>query len=162
MRLVFWVVLLSVVPLSVDARSEGWVITARDTTADYFAVAMANGEIGVAVGREPFALGSVILGGSYEPGFGDDVSRILEGINPLGLTSTASVGRYAACSAHDPFFNGRCDGRLSYTGLAEHALRSYDRSGSDGGTRCRGSFFKRSYRSRRVRRHPAGVAHGRM
>ena len=68
MRLVFWVVLLSVVPLSVDARSEGWVITARDTTADYFAVAMANGEIGVAVGREPFALGSVILGGSYEPG----------------------------------------------------------------------------------------------
>ena len=77
MRLVFWVVLLSVVPLSVDARSEGWVITARDTTADYFAVAMANGEIGVAVGREPFALGSVILGGSYEPGFGDDVSRIL-------------------------------------------------------------------------------------
>jgi hypothetical protein len=86
MRLVFWVVLLSVVPLSVDARSEGWVITARDTTADYFAVAMANGEIGVAVGREPFALGSVILGGSYEPGFGDDVSRILEGINPLGLT----------------------------------------------------------------------------
>lgn len=84
MRLVFWVVLLAVVPLSVDARSEGWVITARDTTADYFAVAMANGEIGVAVDREPFALGSVILGGSYEPGFGDDVSRILEGINGWG------------------------------------------------------------------------------
>ena len=83
-------------------------------------------------------------------------------VRSVGGPSTASVGRYAACSAHDPFFNGRCDGRLSYTGLAEHALRSYDRSGSDGGTRCRGSFFKRSYRSRRVRRHPAGVAHGRM
>lgn len=94
MRLVFWVVLLSVVPLSVDARSEGWVITARDTTADYFAVAMANGEIGVAVGREPFALGSVILGGSYEPGFGDDVSRILEGINPLGLTMAVDGHRF--------------------------------------------------------------------
>lgn len=86
--------LLSVVPLSVDARSEGWVITARDTTADYFAVAMANGEIGVAVGREPFALGSVILGGSYEPGFGDDVSRILEGINPLGLTMAVDGHRF--------------------------------------------------------------------
>ena len=94
MRLVFWGVLLSVVPLSVDARSEGWVITARDTTADYFAVAMANGEIGVAVGREPFALGSVILGGSYEPGFGDDVSRILEGINPLGLTMAVDGHRF--------------------------------------------------------------------
>ena len=94
MRLVFWVVLLAVVPLSVDARSEGWVITARDTTADYFAVAMANGEIGVAVDREPFALGSVILGGSYEPGFGDDVSRILEGINPLGLTMAVDGHRF--------------------------------------------------------------------
>ena len=80
MRLVFWVVLLAVVPLSVDARSEGWVITARDTTADYFAVAMANGEIGVAVDREPFALGSV--------------SRILEGINPLGLTMAVDGHRF--------------------------------------------------------------------
>lgn len=43
MRLVFWGVLLSVVPLSVDARSEGWVITARDTTADYFGLISQNG-----------------------------------------------------------------------------------------------------------------------
>lgn len=81
-----WLLLL--LPLAASARDKGWVITARDTTADYYAAAMANGEIGVTVGREPFALGPVILGAAYESGSGDRVSRILEGINPLGLTMT--------------------------------------------------------------------------
>ncbi|WP_290541090.1 glycoside hydrolase family 65 protein [Alistipes sp.] len=96
-KIVFLVGLLAIIPQLADAHSEGsegWVITARDTTADYFAVAMANGEIGVTVGREPFSLGPVILGESYEPGSKDDVSRILEGINPMGLTMAIDGRRF--------------------------------------------------------------------
>lgn len=176
MRLVFWVVLLSVVPLSVDARSEGWVITARDTTADYFAVAMANGEIGVAVGREPFALGSVILGGSYEPGFGDDVSRILEGINPLGLTMAVDGHRFDPSEVrpqHQSVDMRRAvhTTRFSTDGVTVvyriRALRNmpYALMTEVEVTAERDAevlFSNGSYRSRRVRRHPAGVAHGRM
>ena len=93
MKRILGIGLLLLVSWRVAAREEGWVITARDTTADYYAVAMANGELGVTVGRAPFALGSVILGGAYERGSERSVARILEGINPLGLSMTVDGRR---------------------------------------------------------------------
>ncbi len=74
-----------VAPLLSTAQDTGWIIAPRDTAA-YFPVCVANGAIGAVVGREPFAVGQVILGSSYEHGTPDAVSRILEGINPLGLS----------------------------------------------------------------------------
>lgn len=65
---------------------DGWVITARNPTGDYHAAAVANGELGVTVGRELFSLGQLLLGDASESGTAASVSRILEGINPLGLS----------------------------------------------------------------------------
>ena len=81
------------------AQNEGWVITARDT-ADYYSTSMANGEIGLAVCREPFVLGPVILGSAYEPGFKDAVSRVLEGINPLGLSVSIDGREFTSSEVH--------------------------------------------------------------
>lgn len=71
---------------STRTDDDGWVITARNPTGDYHAAAVANGELGVTVGRELFSLGQLLLGGASESGSEASVSRILEGINPLGLS----------------------------------------------------------------------------
>ncbi len=88
MKRLFAIGMLALLPLWASAGDEGWVIVARDTSSTYYAAAVANGEIGVTVGRTPFSLGSVVLGGAYESGTATSVSRILEGINPLGLSMT--------------------------------------------------------------------------
>ena len=67
------------------ACDEGWILRARDTAAAYYPVAVANGEVGMTVGRDPFAFGPVVLGAAYEAGSHGSVCRVLEGINPLGL-----------------------------------------------------------------------------
>lgn len=67
------------------ACDEGWVLLSRDTAAAYYPVAVANGEVGMTVGRDPFAFGPVVLGAAYEAGSHGSVCRVLEGINPLGL-----------------------------------------------------------------------------
>lgn len=72
---------------------DGWVITARNPTGDYHAAAVANGELGVTVGRELFSLGQLLLGDASESGTAASVSRILEGINPLGLSLRIDAGR---------------------------------------------------------------------
>ena len=84
MKRILGIGLLLLVPGWAVAGDDEWVITARDTTSEYYAAAVANGEIGVTVGRELFSLGAVILGGAYESGTEDSVARILEGINPSG------------------------------------------------------------------------------
>ena len=86
MKRILGIGLLLLVPGWAVAGDDEWVITARDTTSEYYAAAVANGEIGVTVGRELFSLGAVILGGAYESGTEDSVARILEGINPSGLS----------------------------------------------------------------------------
>lgn len=86
MKRILEIGLLLLVPGWAVAGDDEWVITARDTTSEYYAAAVANGEIGVTVGRELFSLGAVILGGAYESGTEDSVARILEGINPSGLS----------------------------------------------------------------------------
>lgn len=78
----FW----ACVPLAALARGEGWVITARDTSAAYYPAAMANGELGIVAGRAPLCFGPVLLGGAYERGTAERVSRMLEGIDPLTLS----------------------------------------------------------------------------
>ena len=88
MKRILGIGLLLLVPWWATAQEEGWVVVARDTVPDYYAAAMANGEIGVTVGRAPFSLGAVILGGAYESGTDRSVARILEGINPAGLSMT--------------------------------------------------------------------------
>lgn len=67
------------------ACDEGWILLSRDTAAAYYPVAVANGEVGMTVGRDPFAFGPVVLGAAYEAGTHGSVCRVLEGINPLGL-----------------------------------------------------------------------------
>lgn len=72
-------------PLCAAARGEGWVIAARDTAAAYYPAAMANGELGIVVGRAPFETGPVIVGSAYHRGTAERVCRIVEGIDPLRL-----------------------------------------------------------------------------
>lgn len=78
--------LLWLMPLFAVAQNDGWTLRARDT-ARYAPAAMANGELGLVVGKEPFAVGPLIVGGACERGGRGGVSRILEGICPLGLTA---------------------------------------------------------------------------
>ncbi len=93
--------LLLLVPWRIAAQNEEWVIVARDTLPAYYAAAVANGELGVTVNRELFSQGAVILGGAYESGSRNGVARILEGINPSGLSITID-GRGVAPSAMRP------------------------------------------------------------
>lgn len=81
----FSILLLCLVPLSAAAQESGWTIAARDT-ARYAPATVANGELGLVVGKEPFAVGPLLVGGACERGGRGGVSRILEGIRPLGLT----------------------------------------------------------------------------
>lgn len=81
----FFPLLLWLAPLCVSAQSDGWTIIARDTSG-YVPAAMANGQLGLVVGREPFEVGPLLLGSACERGSRDRVSRILEGICPLGLS----------------------------------------------------------------------------
>ena len=91
-------------PSEVLARDDdGWMITARNPSGEYYAAAVANGELGVTVGRSLFSLGTVLLGGASEAGSPESVSRILEGINPLGLTLSVD-GRPVTDSAQQPEF----------------------------------------------------------
>lgn len=77
--------LLWLAPFCVSAQSDGWTIIARDTSG-YVPAAMANGQLGLVVGREPFEVGPLLLGSACERGDRNRVSRILEGICPLGLS----------------------------------------------------------------------------
>jgi len=77
--------LLWFVPLCTAAQEDGWTIIARDTSG-YVPAAMANGQLGLVVGREPFEVGPLLLGSACERGDRNRVSRILEGICPLGLS----------------------------------------------------------------------------
>ncbi len=81
--------LLWLMPLLATAQEDGWTILTRDT-ARYAPAAVANGELGLVVGREPFRVGPLILGSSYERADRHRVSRILEGICPLGLSMVRS------------------------------------------------------------------------
>lgn len=81
----FLSLLLWLAPLCVSAQTDGWTIVARDTSG-YVPAAMANGQLGLVVGRKPFEAGPLLLGSSYERGGRNSVSRILEGICPLGLS----------------------------------------------------------------------------
>lgn len=76
---------LWLMPLLAAAQDDGWTIVARDT-ARYAPAAVANGEIGLVVSREPLEAGPLILGSACERGDRNRVSRILEGICPLGLS----------------------------------------------------------------------------
>ena len=69
--------------------NSGWIIVAQPGP-DYYPAAVANGEIGVTVGKGPFKLGSVIIGSAFEHGSARSVSHILEGINPIGLSLTVN------------------------------------------------------------------------
>ncbi len=82
----FSILLLWLLPFCAAAQENGWTLRARDT-ANYAPATMANGELGLVVGKEPFAVGPLIVGGACEQGGRDGVSRILEGIRPLGLTA---------------------------------------------------------------------------
>lgn len=77
--------LLWLLPFCAAAQDDGWMLRARDT-ARYASAAMANGELGLVVGKEPFEVGPLFVGGACERGGRNGVSRILEGICPLGLT----------------------------------------------------------------------------
>ncbi|MEG0948956.1 MAG: glycoside hydrolase family 65 protein [Bacteroidales bacterium] len=65
--------------------SKDWVVIAEESDV-FFPACAANGEVGIGIGKQPLSFGPVILGGAYEKGSSRDVSRILEGINPFGLT----------------------------------------------------------------------------
>lgn len=77
--------LLWLAPLYATAQNDGWILRTRDT-ARYAPATAANGELGLVVGREPFEVGPLIVGGACERGGRGGVSRILEGICPLGLS----------------------------------------------------------------------------
>ena len=77
--------LLALTLLPLGLRADGWRIEAHDRT-HYAPVAVANGELGAVVGAEPFEIGPIVVGSSYERGTAEGVSRILSGINPLGIT----------------------------------------------------------------------------
>ncbi len=77
--------LLWLLPLCAAAQESGWTLRARNT-ARYAPAAVANGEMGLVIGKEPFEVGPLIVGGACERGGRSGVSRILEGICPLGLT----------------------------------------------------------------------------
>ena len=64
-----------------------WIIAADSISLakEYYAASAANGELGVTVEREPFSLGHVIVGSSFEDAHDGNVAQILEGINPIGL-----------------------------------------------------------------------------
>lgn len=79
--------LLALVPLHLHA--DGWHIEAFEQR-DYAPAAMANGELGVVVGCEPFSIEDIIIGSSYERGTAERVSCISRGINPLGLAMSDS------------------------------------------------------------------------
>ncbi len=81
----FSTLLLWLLPFCAAAQDDGWTLRARDT-ARYAPATMANGELGLVVGREPFGVGPLLCGGACERGGREGVSRILEGICPLGLT----------------------------------------------------------------------------
>ncbi|MEG1700529.1 MAG: glycoside hydrolase family 65 protein [Alistipes sp.] len=68
-----------------DNQQNGWCLTAQDTT-DYTGVCMANGQMGLVVWKEPFAIRQVVLNNIFKRGDRQRVSRIVRGINPLGLT----------------------------------------------------------------------------
>lgn len=80
----FSTLLLWLLPFCAAAQDDGWTLRARDT-ARYAPATMANGELGLVVGREPFGVGPLLCGGACERGGRESVSRILEGICPLGL-----------------------------------------------------------------------------
>ena len=80
----FSTLLLWLLPLCAAAQDDGWMLRARDT-ARYAPAAVANGELGLVVGKEPFEVGPLFVGSACERGGREGVSRILEGICPLGL-----------------------------------------------------------------------------
>lgn len=71
--------------LPLCSYADGWSIE-TSSRKPYSPATMANGELGVVVGSKPFTIEQIIVGSSYERGCADRVSRILSGINPLGLT----------------------------------------------------------------------------
>lgn len=78
--------IVAAMQLAAAAQTDGWSIATNDYAGPYAPAAMANGELGIVVGREPFAAGPVIVGNSCERGNASAVSCILQGINPLGLS----------------------------------------------------------------------------
>ena len=97
MKKLVFPLLFALLPLLLRAAApgSGWEITARDS-AGYAPATMANGELGIVVGRDPFAMGNLYVGSSFRRGDAGRVSSILNGINPIGLVMTVDGRRAAA------------------------------------------------------------------
>ena len=129
---------------------------------------MANGELGLVVGREPFGVGPLLCGGACERGGREGVSRILEGICPLGLAMEpagpvlewGAGNRPAPGRPHDPADHPRSAHRIPHPGPAQPALCGDGRSGGRSAPRHGSPYYQPPPDSRLLRRHAARKPHG--
>ena len=83
--------ILLLFPCVLRAQDCGWVITAGSNDV-YHPATVANGNIGVTPGKEPFEIRHIILGDTYRRGNIDAVSRIMQGIVPAALEMHSTNG----------------------------------------------------------------------
>lgn len=103
--------------LALESYADGWSIETDDRRA-YSPATMANGELGVVVGAEPFRIEKIIVGSGYERGTAGQVSCILSGINPLGLSMRIN-GRSSAVRSWHQSIDMRCGVHRTHFSTAE-------------------------------------------
>jgi len=81
--------ILSCIPLAGWAQSgdeRAWSIRTEKPVAEYYAVTLANGMIGILPGQNPLSIEKIVLNGVYDRyGRGNGVSNIVQGIDFLGM-----------------------------------------------------------------------------
>lgn len=69
------------------AAEDGWKITATDFAAEeYFGATLANGQLGIRPGKEPFSISAVLLNHVFDFSEGAGVNTVMPGPVPFGLS----------------------------------------------------------------------------
>lgn len=82
-------------------NTSGWTITAADYNAPYVGAPMANGGIGLLPWREPFSVRHVVLNHVFDLDHEYGVSRVVQGINPFGLSMTVNGQKISSSTVSD-------------------------------------------------------------
>lgn len=77
--------LAGIMSMPVRSVADGWILIS-DSTVPEECVTLANGELGLTLSNMPFGVERILSGGSYQRATPQSVSRIMEVINPLGVS----------------------------------------------------------------------------
>lgn len=87
LRKVCAVALVGLYALHAYAAEDGWKITATDFAAkEYFGATLANGQLGIRPGKEPFSISAVLLNHVFDFSEAAGVNTVMPGPVPFGLS----------------------------------------------------------------------------